>query len=1182
MVRLGKYEVFQHLATGGMGAVYRARDTEAGREVALKVLPPELAAKKGMLERFRREARSAAKLHHENIVTLFESGELNGTFYLAMEFVEGVDLHDHVKKLGPFEPEEARQIILQAARALQHADEYGIIHRDIKPSNFLLQRRNGKLFVKLLDFGLAREVDADDFRVTRAGTTVGTVDYMAPEQARDSGAADIRSDLYSLGSTWYHLLAGRAPFPEGGLGERLVKIMHDEPPDIRQINPSVSDETWEVLSTLLAKDPRERYQTPALLIDALLSLEGKSVARPRLRLSKPAPTKVRPATKLKTPMPRVIKEEPEKPEPSPRLWYALAAVVTVLMLGVILIALSMPRKNPESDSGSGAGDGTLPPVVNSGVATSGPIPKPPLPGQGAAVQTPTPTPTPPAPANLLRVVSSATTTLDLPALRSEVEKPWANLAPVPASATVVRVARTAELGPLSFRSLAQACQAGEPGKPLVVEIHDNGPLIEVPGEAVSGRDLVIRAGEGFRPLVVWDLPTTLARQAGKSGGALAFLRVGKGRLWLQGLEVVLRWPENATAAARLLDLDLTELHVQDCTFSAAGKPAGGITLARLVSAEPGARVRFTRCQVRGAGWTALDVEAPEAEVLFDGCLVVGGTQPLLRAQVGSKKSQIRAVRSTFVSGANFLELRPTGGEANPAFAWLGWDSLVSSSTGSGTLLALLDRADTRNMVWRGCNCVYAGWRELLTGATPVAADLAAWHRHWADVGNDTLSPGTWPDQIYTELASQAAASYQPTGPVLYGASVAREQPLGCPVATLPPARDGWIAMVFDPVLTPPELLSDEAAPPIPPVTDGLWTGATIDLAAYDLGAELAKLQTARRLAPQVVLHLRGKGEHSSSPIRLKGVHLTLHFEEPADKETPPITLNLARTSGSVPLIDLEEGSLDVIGGTLRVPDQSTLKVSQVIRVRGGNLRLFRTRIEGPQQSTPEGFQAAITVVGSGDPLAEKARSVVINESVIVSSRAGLDLVGIGLRLAVAQSVIVAGSDALHFTPGKAFKGRAATQVFLTHVTLAGRRAVVGLSDPGAGEMPTEPIYVQAKECAYLNPFPGRPSKAGILACEGEALSRGLLLWQGEREGFDIRLFFAAAPVASIGEKKEGYAPWKQLWGPAAVREPRELALLPAFEARRWPLERLMLKSRQPPGANLERLGLTPRKPMPPR
>ncbi len=185
-VRIGKYEVLAHIATGGMGAVYRALDTEENREVALKVLTPEMAARPAMLERFRREGRHAVKMRHENIVAVYECNEVNGTYYIAMEYVDGIDLHDYIDQKNTVDPEESRQIMLQATRALAHAHHLGIVHRDIKPSNFLLTRKNNRVVVKLTDLGLARETQADEFRVTRAGTTVGTVDYISPEQARDS------------------------------------------------------------------------------------------------------------------------------------------------------------------------------------------------------------------------------------------------------------------------------------------------------------------------------------------------------------------------------------------------------------------------------------------------------------------------------------------------------------------------------------------------------------------------------------------------------------------------------------------------------------------------------------------------------------------------------------------------------------------------------------------------------------------------------------------------------------------------------------------------------------------------------------------------------------------------------------------------------------------------------------
>jgi serine/threonine-protein kinase len=273
----GKYQQLNHLATGGMGAVYKAWDPGIRKHVALKVLPPGFAAKPSLLKRFEREARNGLKLNHENIVKLYEFGEVKGIHYLAMEFVEGLDLHEFVQRKQKLSVRVSRAIILQAAKAIAHLHTHGIVHRDIKPSNFILTKRHGKPLIKLIDLGLARQVtDDEEARVTKAGSTLGTVDYIAPEQARDAGTADIRSDIYSLGCTWYHLLAGKAPFPEGSVTERIYKHIGERPPDIRQFNPQIPDEVVDILMRMLAKNPDDRYATPTEL---LRELEGKGPRR---------------------------------------------------------------------------------------------------------------------------------------------------------------------------------------------------------------------------------------------------------------------------------------------------------------------------------------------------------------------------------------------------------------------------------------------------------------------------------------------------------------------------------------------------------------------------------------------------------------------------------------------------------------------------------------------------------------------------------------------------------------------------------------------------------------------------------------------------------------------------------------------------------------------------------------
>lgn len=265
--RLGKYELQRPLGAGGMGTVYLALDTESQKTVALKVMPKDQATNPALVRRFEAEAESVAQLQHENIVSIFEAGKADGHLYIALEYVRGIDVSRLLKKKGPLPVARTLEIIKQVTRAVDHAFRQGIVHRDIKPSNILI-KRNGT--VKLTDMGLARSVDeAIDTGVTRDGTTVGTVDYMAPEQARDSKAADVRSDIYSLGCTWYHMLTGQPPFPKGSLMNKLYAHINDPRPDPRVLNRDVPEQIAGIILKMMARSPKERYQTPAELLEVL-------------------------------------------------------------------------------------------------------------------------------------------------------------------------------------------------------------------------------------------------------------------------------------------------------------------------------------------------------------------------------------------------------------------------------------------------------------------------------------------------------------------------------------------------------------------------------------------------------------------------------------------------------------------------------------------------------------------------------------------------------------------------------------------------------------------------------------------------------------------------------------------------------------------------------------------------
>lgn len=287
-----QYVLLERLGEGGMGQVFKARHRHMGRLVALKVLRREKLDNAEAIKRFYREVQAVAQLSHPNIVTAYDAGDVDGACFFAMEYIDGTDLGKLVKKNGPLPVEAACDYIRQAALGLQHAYEKGLVHRDIKPSNLLLgqsrsralqgphltgpggeRRREEAAVVKILDLGLARlhpafEPDASG-TLTQIHTVLGTPDFIAPEQARNARTADIRSDLYSLGCTFYFLLTGEVPFPADSPMEKLLKHYLEAPRPVEELRARVPTRVARVVRRLMAKLPEDRYQTPAELAAAL-------------------------------------------------------------------------------------------------------------------------------------------------------------------------------------------------------------------------------------------------------------------------------------------------------------------------------------------------------------------------------------------------------------------------------------------------------------------------------------------------------------------------------------------------------------------------------------------------------------------------------------------------------------------------------------------------------------------------------------------------------------------------------------------------------------------------------------------------------------------------------------------------------------------------------------------------
>ncbi|HEY1860824.1 MAG TPA: spherulation-specific family 4 protein, partial [Gemmataceae bacterium] len=263
----GKYKILSPLGSGGMGHVFLCEHLIMRRRVAIKITPLK-STDPIARDRFRREARAVARLQHRNIVGAHDIDQSDKLQFLVMEFIDGSTLHAIVKKIGPLSPLRASHYIRQAAWGLQHAHEAGLVHRDIKPSNLLLDRSGT---VKMLDLGLARffHETSDDLSKRDGDGPMGTSDYMAPEQALNSHVVDIRADIYSLGATFYFLLAGHGPFQEGTALQKLMSHQFEQPKAIRDIRPEVPEGLAAVLARMLAKDPAERYETPAEVAEAL-------------------------------------------------------------------------------------------------------------------------------------------------------------------------------------------------------------------------------------------------------------------------------------------------------------------------------------------------------------------------------------------------------------------------------------------------------------------------------------------------------------------------------------------------------------------------------------------------------------------------------------------------------------------------------------------------------------------------------------------------------------------------------------------------------------------------------------------------------------------------------------------------------------------------------------------------
>jgi len=858
-IRLAHFEITSRLGSGGMGAVFRATDLELARDVALKILHPASTRDPSLVARFRNEARSCARLNHDNIARVFYAGSQEGLYFIAYEYASGSTIRDLILDRGRLSIEDTLNYAIQVTLALNHIAAAGIVHRDIKPSNIMLTE-TGR--VKVVDLGLARRDVADSIGdITVAGTTLGTFDYISPEQARDPRNADVRSDIYSLGCTMYHMLTGQPPYPEGTALQKLLDHQGKSPPDPQILNSSVPDELAAIMRKMMANHPDHRYQTPGLLLNDLIQLAGLIGLH-----SVPAEGIV--WRKL---------DHAGNRQPIGAVW------VFVSVLLICLTAFLMQRMG-----GVGSADSELPNEVDPPGQLVDPftyaaIPPTPSGTGGAASQSdavPAPTeaksgttsgtgPVAASSSNPISAESQSVTAAMIPGAFS------ASSSTGPAASAILelfnslpdtltpRIDVSQSTGPFilqttggtsrTFRTLKAAAADARSGD--VILLRYNGYPEELPAQPpvrIVGMNLTIRAAEGFRPTLEFDG----ASDGGVTDGCMFSLQ-SQGSLSLQNVDLRLIVTDNLTAdrwslfqceGVNRVQLENVSIECQNpdgqlaAVFDVTEEVAGSI--------EPGTRadsefsLRKVICRIDG-DFFRIACQLKGRLELNDCGLAVNGSLLSIRGDMsmqnyrGTLEANLNHV--TCLHSGPLIQMTEHDGRSSAAakrilprltlrseacvYAGIGPDSQLLHSEGSSYL------EDMEALVtWNGFTNLYEGhsvfW-QISTTALEVSRDLTfeQWQQFWK---NRVDSEDT--NSEFRRRLSWTSSSWRDSGTRFLLADIAPAAfeldatMFGPGASGLPRARDGLIPGVNAQELPPfPRVgkpLAADAAEPAASVAPG--------------------------------------------------------------------------------------------------------------------------------------------------------------------------------------------------------------------------------------------------------------------------------------------------------------------------------------------------------------------------
>ncbi|MGQ0634971.1 MAG: serine/threonine-protein kinase [Planctomycetaceae bacterium] len=954
--RIGKYEIQKEIGSGGMGTVYLALDPVLKRAVALKVLPKDKAGNPTLVKRFHFEAQAAANLRHENIVTVYEAGQADGYLYIALEYVDGTDVANLVLKRGPMPVKRSVEIIRQVAQALDHANRQQVVHRDIKPGNLLI-RRDG--VVKLADLGLARIVDEhDDTSITRAGTTVGTVDYMSPEQARNSKAADVRSDIYSLGCTWYYMLTGKPPFAEGSLTNKLRAHAESPLPDPRSENPAVSEAVYAVMRRMAAKEPGQRYQTPGELIvdldttnfadDMVSQLILDDVEEPSKR-SKNKPGRGRGDDKARneggggarhkpsravSAAPREARWRPPRegegrPESDLVRTIAFYSVVGILVAAVVagIVALvnqydasvdpvetrpqanqfNLPQEQTTTIAGSPVGN-VQPGTTVANTTTKQADPQTTIPsGQEGRFSGGEPTlgaaPTVTFGGDQKGQVSVPTAADS--ARRFDRENSllpdWTRAEPAAATLPVLKVRRQPASG--EFRTLNAALERVEaPGAVVVLE--GPGPFRLQPIRLADKGLLVIQvsapAGAAQPPpLVVLAPPEDASHRVVELVNT--HVELVNVHLGLDAGRVTVNADES------LFTIDGGTFTLRHGSITVRGAETSRLSAIRLVGrSEPtgrSARVLIDGAVIRGNRLTALDLESPSAEVVVRRSLMWAGNAPAIRlagrTENGAPHRTLHVVSSTLCSRSAAVEF--TGNSSPPIATTCDWSSSLAAVP-AGAL------AEQKSALVRLQGFSQAQARSFL-GEAFAWKSMATLYTGWKSLvtvepGQVSLAvtPSEW-NALWKETSTIDAAQFQPelwpAHPVANAESLSLErvapESIGRQYFKVP--EGGWpgCAPEFLALADLGQLDVAQGGELRPARPIGISDGPASNTIQVDLAREdLGKALASKPLRPGTLVVAYGSGPKTTSPVVIRDTAIRLRLDQ---RDGAPLTLSL-RSDGA--------------------------------------------------------------------------------------------------------------------------------------------------------------------------------------------------------------------------------------------------------------------------------------------